>query len=60
MKLTVKMTAVKHTKGTYVYSAADEQSDAVVPTLYVRKTAFGKGEKVPEHITITIEDGHNE
>jgi hypothetical protein len=45
----VELAFERSTKGTHVFSAADDS--AVVPTLYVKKTAF---EKPPERITLTI------
>lgn len=51
MKIT--MTLVKSTKNTHVFKADD---DAVVPTLYVKKTAF-KGQLAPEFITVEITEG---
>jgi len=46
----INMTLKKSTKGTHVY----ECEDSAVPTIYVRKEAFG-GE-TPEKIFLTIED----
>ena len=49
------MTLTKSTKNTHVYAADTEQSDAVISTLYVKKTAFGAA--APAFITVTIEEG---
>ncbi|AUR84428.1 hypothetical protein NVP1055O_52 [Vibrio phage 1.055.O._10N.286.55.E9] len=53
-----KMTYVKSTKNTKVYAAADEESDAVMPKLYIKNGALPI--PAPEHITVTIEVGHND
>ena len=54
----VKMNWLKATKGTHVYAAADESSDGAIPTLYVKKGALPT--PAPEHITVTIEVGHDD
>lgn len=48
--ITVEMTLSKQTKGTFVYSADDD--DAAVTTVYVRKSGFTSDP--PDEITLTI------
>lgn len=50
MSIEVEMVLKKETKGTYVYS--DESDDAPVPTLYVKKSAFGAAP--PGKIKLTL------
>lgn len=45
-----KMKFEKATKNTYVFAAVKE--DALVPTLYVKKSAF---DKQPQEIKLTLE-----
>lgn len=47
--IVVELALERSTKGTHVFSSAEEA--AVVPTLYIRKTAFSKP---PERISLTI------
>jgi len=48
----IKLTIGKETKGTYRYETAEP--DAVVSTLYVRKSAVGEG-KPPQAIRLVVE-----
>lgn len=54
--ITVTMTKTKETKGTHVYSADTEESDSIIPTLYVKKESF-KDKRAPDFITVTITEG---
>jgi hypothetical protein len=56
--LEVRLVQGKETKGTYRYETADP--NAVVSTLYIRKSAFAGG-SVPEAIVLKIEaDDHGQ
>lgn len=48
----VEMKLTKETKGTFVFSATDE--DAGITTVYIRKEAFGEAD-APKTITIHVE-----
>ena len=50
--LTVRLVQGKETKGTYRYETADP--NAIVSTLYIRKSAFAGG-SVPKAIVLKIE-----
>ena len=52
----VTMTLSKSTKNTHVFAADTSESDALIPTLYIKKEAF-KGGETPKFITVTIEEG---
>ena len=52
----VTMTKVKETKNTFVYQADTEESDEILSTVYVNKTAF-KGRNPPHLITVEISEG---
>lgn len=49
MKFEMKL--VKSTKNTHVYG--DDSDEPIVPTIYVRKTAF-EGQSAPKSITVEI------
>lgn len=49
------LTMTKETKGTFVYGTDDPFAPA--SSIYVKKTAFGKGQPVPQTITLTITPG---
>ncbi len=51
------MSWVKDTKHTHVYANATDEGD-IIPTLYIKKSAYPKGE--PKHITVTITEGHDD
>lgn len=55
--IAVKMSWVKATKNTHVYANATDEGD-VIPTLYIKKSAYPEGE--PKHITVTITEGHDD
>lgn len=44
----------RETKGTHVY--ANEADDAVIPTLYIKKSAFEKDKEPPATITVDIKE----
>lgn len=48
----VTMTLTKSTKGTHVYT--DDSIDAIIPTLYIKKSGLSK--VPPETIKVTIEE----
>lgn len=48
---TLKLTLAKSTKGTHVYQ--DDDPDAPIPSLYIKKPALPKDP--PEEILVTIE-----
>lgn len=50
--VTTKLTKARDTKGTYVYK--NEEDNAPVPSLYIKKSAF-KGDP-PESIKLIIEE----
>jgi hypothetical protein len=50
MKEELKMKFDKATKNTYVFAATKD--DAIVPTIYIKKSAF---DKQPPEIKLTIE-----
>ena len=52
----VTMTKVKETKNTFVYQADTEESDEILSTVYVNKTAF-KGRNPPHLITVEVSEG---
>ena len=54
----VTMTKTQETKGTHVYSADTDESDVLIPVLYIKKEAF-KGNGAPEFITVTIAEGQS-
>ena len=55
----IKFKYKKDTPGTYVYEQVDANNnaiasgEAIIPTLYIRKVAFG--EKHPEFLTIELQ-----
>ncbi len=51
MKVTMKFD--RETKGTNVYK--DDAENAVIPTLYIKKSAFGD-KKPPKSITVDIKE----
>lgn len=60
MQVKVNMLFSKETPGTYVYAEADEDGNPIqnkretkIPTLYIRKEAFGAD--VPETVTLTVD-----
>lgn len=50
-KLTTTLAAARDTKSTYVFK--NDSDDAIIPSLYIKKSAF-TGE-APKTITVTIE-----
>lgn len=48
--VTVSLVLNRETKNTYRFDSPDE--DSVIPSLYVKKSAFGG--KAPEQITVTV------
>lgn len=52
----VTMTKVKETKNTFVYQADTTESDEILSTVYINKTAF-KGQNPPHLITVEITEG---
>lgn len=48
----IEMTKARDTKGTYVYK--NEEADAAIPSLYIKKSAI-KGD-APEKITVEIKE----
>lgn len=55
-EVAVHMTLVKSTKNTHVYGNATVEGE-ILPTLYIKKSAYPEGQ--PQHITVTISEGHD-
>jgi len=54
IQLTLKK--VKDTKGTFVFG--DDNPDAPIPSVYIKKSAFPEG--CPQTLKVTLEAGENE
>lgn len=55
MTTTVQLIHSKTTKGTYVFTAAEDDKDPPIPTLYIKKEVFGSVPPVAIKVTITPE-----
>ena len=55
MEIQCEMTLEKETKGAVRYAEKGEPEEQIFRTLYIRKTAFPKGESPPKEIQVTVE-----
>ncbi len=55
MEIECEMTLEKETKGAVRYAEKGEVENQLLKTLYIRKTAFKKGESIPKEIRVIVE-----